>query len=139
MYFHFFGNGNLKGSKITKNSMKLTILGDFLLQNLLRYRSYGSDSLSFHITCISEPTNSPAQKSTSPPKHKSPPNALLPTSDNIKLEQGRLQPGIGLDSTCYNSRLFQSIVKGASDFKCKHCGMSFTKLESLTKHMYSKA
>ncbi len=35
----------------------------------------------------------------------------------------------------YNSRLFKSIMKGASDFKCKHCGESFDKLDSLTKHM----
>lgn len=67
---------------------------------------------------------------------KEPPQGVAPSS-SIAPSNGTSQP-VPESPSCYNSRLFRSIVKGASDFKCKHCGEAFTKLENLTKHMYAK-
>ena len=43
-----------------------------------------------------------------------------------------------VDDSAYNQKLLNSIVKGASDFKCKHCQEPFGKLDDLTRHMYQK-
>lgn len=67
---------------------------------------------------------------------KEPPQGVA-ASSAIAPSNGPSQP-VPESPSCYNSRLFRSIVKGASDFKCKHCGEAFTKLENLTKHMYAK-
>lgn len=67
---------------------------------------------------------------------KEPPQGVTASSSTAP-SNGTSQP-VPESPSCYNSRLFRSIVKGASDFKCKHCGEAFTKLENLTKHMYAK-
>ena len=82
---------------------------------------------------FSEPSSAPPQQPQNirggSPKN-SEPSPTSPTG-NV-LNSSRLAPTADVS---YNSRLFKSIMKGASDFKCKHCGESFDKLDSLTKHM----
>lgn len=100
-----------------------------------------------HSLNVSEPANQASKMSSALPKRISPQTTPhMPSSNGIGATELRPdnqairnQPNPLTDTpSCYNSRLFRSIVKGASDFKCKHCGESFTKLECLTKHMYSK-
>ncbi|CAG5102683.1 Oidioi.mRNA.OKI2018_I69.chr1.g419.t1.cds [Oikopleura dioica] len=84
---------------------------------------------------IQEPSSTNQQNSSI--RGGSPKNQRSPSSPN-GTSRGLVQNTAGVGpagDVSYNSRLIKSIMKGASDFKCKHCGESFDKLDSLTKHM----